>query len=86
MVRTFLIVAILRLIATIAIWYWLRLGVVLYAALTFLVLPITLSQGYKSTVISPLGVALLVYLIRRKWPYMRWGLLPPERLRRDLRP
>jgi hypothetical protein len=60
--------------------------IVAIAALTFLVLPITLSQGYKSTALSPLGVALLVYLIRRQWPYMRWSLLPPERLRRDLRP
>ena len=78
MVHTFLIVAILRLIAAIAIWYWLRLGVVLYAALTLLALPIALSQGYRSTALSPLGVALLVYLVRRKWSHMRWNPLPPN--------
>jgi len=76
--RTFLVVSILRLTAAIAIWYWLRVGVVLYAALTLSVLPITLSQGSKLSLFSLLGVALLIYLVRRKWPYMRWTLLPPD--------
>jgi hypothetical protein len=76
MLRTFLFVSILRLAATIAIWCWLRVGVVLYVALTLLVIPITLSYGYKSSVLSLIGIALLVYLVRDKWQHMRWAVLP----------
>jgi hypothetical protein len=74
--RTLLVVSILRLAATIAIWCWLRLGVVLYVTLTLLVIPITFSHGYKSTVLSLFGIALLVYLVRDKWQHMRWSVLP----------
>jgi hypothetical protein len=76
MIRTFLLVSILRLAAAIAIWCWLRLGVVLYVTLTLLVIPITFSHGYKSTVFSLFGIALLVYLVRDKWQHMRWSVLP----------
>jgi hypothetical protein len=74
MVRTFLAVSILRFVATIAIWLWLRLGLVLYVVLTMVALPMTLSLGYRSTVFSLVGVALLGYLVRHKWRYALGGM------------
>jgi len=64
----------LRLVAVIAIWNWIREGVVGYALLTVVVIPVTYTAGYRSTIVSLLGIALLAYLIRNRWADMRWAL------------
>lgn len=75
-VTTFLVVACLRLVAIIAIWYWIKEGVVGYVLLTLIVIPLSYAVGIRSTILSLLGIALLVYLVRNKWAHMRWVIAP----------
>ena len=82
-VAILLCVCILRVVAAIAIWLWIREGVILYGLLTLFAIPVMYSQGFKSSPASLLGVALLVFLVWNKWPFMRWLLLPAnQRLER----
>lgn len=76
--RTFLFASVLRLASIMAIWCWLRFGVVLYVLLTLVVVPVFLIHGYYSAAWSSAGIVLLVYLVRHKWQQMRWGVLPPN--------
>jgi|SRR5215469_15815289 len=74
--RVFLAVATLRLLATIAIWCWFKEGVVAFVLLTLVAMPISVSIGYPSAIGSLIGIALLLYLVRDKWGYMRWLAAP----------
>lgn len=74
--RAFLGVSMLRLLATIAIWHWLKEGVVTYVLLTLVVIAISFSIGLRSTIGSVAGIALLLYLVREKWGHMHWLLAP----------
>jgi hypothetical protein len=81
--HAFLVMSIFRLLATIAIWYWFREGVITYVILTLVAIPIAASVGFLSTIVSLIGIALLLFLVRDKWGRMRWLLAPPNNRWRD---
>jgi hypothetical protein len=68
-------IAVLRLLSVIAIWLWSRTGVVLYIALTVAAMPICLRIGQPLSWLSVVGIALLLFLIRKHWASMQWGLM-----------
>ena len=81
--RSFLVISILRLLATVAIWYWLKEGIIPYVILTIAGIAISSLIGKTSTIGSVLGIALLPYLLRGKWHQMQWFVLPAnQRLER----
>ena len=86
-IRNFLVISIMRLLATVAIWYWLKEGVITYVILTIAGIAISCLIGKPWTIGSVLGIALLAYLLRRKWHQMRWLVLPAnQRLERPVTP
>src|SRR5882724_8300792 len=66
----------LRDVSAVAIWLWIKEGVILYVFLTLVVIPLTYSLGFRSSAISVVGVGILMVLIWDKWPSMRWLLVP----------
>jgi len=74
--RVLLGVSTLRFLAIIAIWCWLKEGVVTYVVLTLVVIPLMVSLGFPSTAGSLIAVAVLISLVWGKWTSMRWLLAP----------
>jgi hypothetical protein len=73
---TLIAVSALRMVAGVAIWCWIRDGVVLFVLLTVLVMAMLYVQGVTTSALSLVGVALLSVLIRNRWRDMRWLLRP----------
>ena len=71
-------IAVLRVPAVILMWSWSKIGFVLFVSLTAIAIPICLAAGFRQSLFSLAGVAILAILVSRKWATFRWLPVWPE--------
>jgi hypothetical protein len=72
-----LIDSVLRGLSAIAVWFWSKSGVILYATLSAISTSIMVYFGFNQAYLGIGGALVLILLVKSKWQYMSWGVIPP---------
>src|SRR5262245_61182026 len=67
-----------RLLSIVAIWFWSKLGVVVFAAATAVTAWLAYSIDQRGSMVGVLMLVLLLFLLKNKWQHMHWGLTRPR--------
>ena len=68
------VIAGVRPVVTVGLWFWSRMAVVLYIVLSGIAMSVSVAVGQPRALVALVGAALLILLFRKHWAHMPWLL------------